>query len=245
MSAFHRGLFFFFALFSTAWVHADEAPSKKDLAADKEQLGKMQALVGKWRGVGQPVRNSTKDSWVEGADWAWSFEGGAALLGQLPEGKYFRSIKLASSDQPGHFVLTATPAEGEPVTYAGQLDESDRLVLVAAETKDGLPQRVSFRFVAGGDRLLVLLERKGGPSNQFVRLAEVGYTRQGSGFGKGSSGPECVVTGGLGTIEVTFEGQKYFVCCTGCRDYFNENAAEVLAEYKARKEAEKAKREMP
>jgi YHS domain-containing protein len=50
------------------------------------------------------------------------------------------------------------------------------------------------------------------------------------------------VTGGTGSIEVSYEGQTYYVCCTGCRDYFNENPAEVLAQYAARKEAERAKR---
>ena len=163
----------------------------------------------------------------------------------LPSGKYFRSIKLVPGEKAGDYVLIGTPAEGEPLKYAGQLDNEQRLVLQAQEPREGLPERVSMRFVAGGDRLLVLLEKKSGLSNQFIRLAEVGYTRQGSGFGQGASGPECVVTGGLGTIEVTFEGQKYFVCCTGCRDYFNDNPAEVIAEYKARKAAEKAKRAAP
>ena len=93
-----------------------------------------------------------------------------------------------------------------------------------------------------GDRLLVLLEKKSPASDQFVRLAEVGYTRQGSGFGQGTSGRECVVTGGLGTIEVTHKGQTYYVCCTGCRDYFYEKPDEILAEYVARKAAEKAKK---
>ena len=85
------------------------------------------------------------------------------------------------------------------------------------------------------------LERKSPNSDLFVRLAEVGYTRQGSGFGKGSTQRECVVTGGLGTIAVTHNGQTYYVCCTSCRDYFNESPEKVLAEYAARKEAEKAK----
>ena len=44
-----------------------------------------------------------------------------------------------------------------------------------------------------------------------------------------------LVTVGLGTIEVTHNGQTYHVCCTGCRDYFNENPEKVLAEYKAKK----------
>jgi ribosomal protein L24E len=76
-------------------------------------------------------------------------------------------------------------------------------------------------------------------------MAEVGYTRKGSGFGKGSSGPECVVTGGFGSIEVMHDGQKYYVCCTGCLEYFKDSPDEVIAEYKARKAAEQAEREQP
>lgn len=52
---------------------------------------------------------------------------------------------------------------------------------------------------------------------------------------------ECVVTGGLGTMPVTFEGQTYYVCCTGCRDYFNDGPAKVLAEYRQRLEERKKK----
>ena len=51
---------------------------------------------------------------------------------------------------------------------------------------------------------------------------------------KTSAQRECVVTGGLGTIEVTHNGKTYYVCCTGCRDYFNENAEKVLAELAAK-----------
>jgi YHS domain-containing protein len=31
------------------------------------------------------------------------------------------------------------------------------------------------------------------------------------------------------------EGKTYYVCCTGCRDYFNEDPAAVLEEYRERK----------
>ena len=105
-----------------------------------------------------------------------------------------------------------------------------------------MPLRVSIRVVAGGDRLVMLLERKSAISDRYARIAEVGYTRKGSEFGKGSSQPECVVTGGLGTIQVTFEGQMYFVCCAGCRDLFEQKPAEILAEYRERKEAERKKK---
>ena len=76
----------------------------------------------------------------------------------------------------------------------------------------------------------------------FARLAEVGSTRKGSSFAKNAaSGPECVVTGGLGTIAVEHDGKTYFVCCGGCRDLFNEDPEGVLADYRERKAAERAR----
>jgi hypothetical protein len=231
------------ALVLAASSVAADAPAN-DADDDKAQLAKVQQLVGKWRGVGQPQRGSTKDSWIEQADWAWSFADGISLFAKLPEGKYFQKIKLVRGEQEGDYTLLATPAAGgEPLSYAGTLDEAGKLQFTATEPRDGLPHRISFRFVAGGDRLLVLLERKSELADQFVRLAEIGYTRQGSGFGKGTTGPECVVTGGFGSIEVMHNGQKYYVCCTGCLEYFKESPDEVIAEYKARKEAEKVKKD--
>jgi hypothetical protein len=91
----------------------------------------------------------------------------------------------------------------------------------------------------------VLYEREAGKDNagnpRYVRLAEVGSTRRGSDFAKGSGGPECIVTGGLGTIEVQHQGRTYFVCCTGCRDAFNDDPEAAIAEYRDRKAAEKKK----
>jgi YHS domain-containing protein len=54
-------------------------------------------------------------------------------------------------------------------------------------------------------------------------------------FGKGVQEVVCIVSGGKGTMPVSFEGQTYYVCCTGCRDYFNENAAAIVAEYASKK----------
>jgi len=214
-------------------------PDNSPATVQKEQLSKLQSLVGQWRGVGQPQRSSTKDTWVEEADWAWQFDKEApSLVGKLPKGKYFRELRLAAAAGDGQYTIKATPAAGgEPIAYLGSLDKDGQLLLATQQPREGLPQRLSFRFVAGGDRLLLLMEKAGTSGGQFVRLAEVGYTRQGSGFGKNVAQRECIVTGGLGTIEVTHNGKTYFVCCTGCRDYFNENPEKVLAEFAGKKKA--------
>jgi YHS domain-containing protein len=73
-------------------------------------------------------------------------------------------------------------------------------------------------------------------------MAEVGFTRKGGNFAKLVVERECVVTGGAGTIQVSHNGKTYWVCCTGCRDLFNDNPEQVLAEYWARKEEEKKKK---
>jgi hypothetical protein len=204
-------------------------------ADQKQQLSKFQPLVGAWRGVGQPQRGSTKDSWTEEADWSWNFDkDGPSLACKQLKGKYFSHLWLMAAPN-GYYVLGATPAEGGAVIrYTGRLDNQGQLVLTTDQPRDDLPRRLSFRFAAGGDRLLLLLEKPGAVSGQFARLAEIGYTRQGSGFGKNVTQRECIVTGGLGTIEVTHAGKSYYVCCTGCRDYFNENPEKVLAEFAAR-----------
>src|SRR5687767_478633 len=115
--------------FPAALLAADDQPPT-DLAAQKERLAKMQLLVGEWRGVGQPQRGSTKDSWIAEAQWAWSFdEGAAALVGALPKGRYFKSLKLTPGKEAGAFELAAALAdEDATITYTGKLDETDRLI---------------------------------------------------------------------------------------------------------------------
>lgn len=223
----------------------DKPASEAELAVQKEQLGKIQKLIGGWKGVGQPQRGSTKDSWTEQADWAWKFSPArTTMFARTEQSKYFAKVEMVAEGKAGEYTLLATPKDGgEAITYQGSLDKDERLVLEQKSAPAGMPQRISLRFVADGKRLLMLYEGKTQFSDQLVRLAEVGYTRVGSGFGQGAQGPECVVTGGAGTMAVEYMGQKYYVCCTGCRDYFNADPAKALAEYKERKEEERKEKE--
>jgi hypothetical protein len=224
---------------------ADDKPATDaELAIQKERLGKIQKLIGGWKGVGQPQRGSTKDSWTEQNDWAWKFSPQrTTMFARTEQSKYFSKVEMIAG-KAGEYTLLATPKDGgEAVAYQGTLDKDERLVLENKEAPAGMPQRISLRFVADGKRLLMLYEGKTQFSDQLVRLAEVGFTRVGSGFGQGAQGPECVVTGGAGTMVVEYLGQKYYVCCTGCRDYFNADPAKALAEYKERKEEERKEKE--
>lgn len=226
----------------------DQGNAKQDKAAseaaDKAALADIQNMfIGEWRGVGQPRRGSSRDSWIETANWSWKFANGHAFLAfNASDSKYYASGRIMPGDAVGKFTLVGVTAEGKEETFAGTRDEDGTLTFVSTDAAADRPAKITLRNVASGDRLLVLLERRLS-EDRFTRLAEIGYTRLGSDFGQGtSSGPECVVTGGLGTIPVEHKGETYYVCCTGCQDLFNEDPERILAEYAQRKADEKAKK---
>lgn len=218
---------------------ADEPSS---IGSDKRVLAPAQAYIGEWKGVGQLKRGSNQGAWTEESEWAWRFENGRAeIVAQLNNDKYYVQWQLQAADHPKGFVLLATPAGKTSVQrFTGAMADGG-LVFAADQPQEDQPARISLRIVAGGDRLIVLYERRLGGT--YTRLAEVGSTRKGSSFAKNvSTGPECVVTGGLGTIAVEHQGKKYYVCCTGCRDLFNDDPEGVLADYRERKAAERARK---
>ena len=45
----------------------------------------------------------------------------------------------------------------------------------------------------------------------------------------------AVGLGGAGTMTVSYNGQTYYVCCTGCRDAFLAEPEKFIAKAKAKK----------
>lgn len=241
---------------------ADEQDSPTTSAGQVEALAAFRDLVGSWRGVGQPQRGSTRGAWVERGQWQWRFDDDRAVLAfDSPQGKLIRAAELRPADEPQEFVLAIRAPDSEipaedtasdkpaasaaaadklvEIIYRGQPDETGRLVVSTDDPPEGLPARITIALVASGDRLVMLLERKAPAGERYFRLAEVGYTREGSQFGKGTTQPECVVTGGHASIAVEHQGRTYYVCCGGCRDLFNDDPDKTLAEYRQRKAAER------
>jgi len=223
-----------------------DAPSPetaRQLAIEKASLAPLQSYVGNWRGAGQIKRGSTQGAWAEESDWAWQFaDGHAALSFKSPQGKYFSSGRVIPGEKAKEFVLIGILPDGKTEErYLGSFAEAERLVFKAKAPVEGRPAQISLRQVAGGDRLVVLFEKQIEGTEQFTRLSEVGYTRKGSGFGGGTSFPECVVTGGYANMSIEHKGQKYNICCEGCRDLFEMDPEGVLAEYKERKAKEREK----
>lgn len=199
--------------------------------ASQEALAEFNSLVGGWRGVGMPQRGSRKGAWLEKANWVWDFSDGVALKYQIDNGKLLETASLTYNPATKTYHLRGKFADEEVREYSGQL-EGKKLTLESSPDEDGyIHQMVITRL--NSKRTLVLHQRRRDGQQLLMRVAEVGYTREGTSLAvEGAGEPECVVTGGKGTTAVTYKGQTYYVCCTGCRQAFDEDPEGVIAEYK-------------
>lgn len=221
--------------------HAADSPEKTIAPqAAVAALQPFQKLIGEWRGIGQPQRGSNRGSWQETASAVWNLKSDpAGIRWQSAEGKLWQSWLLAPGDEQHPFQLILQVDDQTERRYAGKL-EGARLILETAATPQNEVHRLTFTWL-GNDRTLILAEKRGAQQSFYQRVAEVAYQRQGTRLAaKDGNGPECVVTGGLGTIAVTHEGKTYYLCCTGCRDAFNDDPVGILKEWAERQKKKTA-----
>ena len=228
-----------FAVVRLPAEEADAKPEKKSkfkpTAESKEiqeALTEFNSLIGEWRGVGMTKRNSTSGAWKESAQWVWDFD--ASPLGiryEVKDGKLIEQGILSFDPKQNQFTLAVVSPDETERQYVGQLDEK-KLVLETTTGEEEEGYRLTITLL-NEKRTLVLHEKRRAGQTFYSRVAEVGYTREGTRLADPGAGePECLVTGGYGSMKVMFEGETYYVCCTGCLQAFQEDPAGVVAEYK-------------
>jgi hypothetical protein len=222
-------------------VHADDPASESTKPATIQALHEYNVLIGGWRGVGQPKRGSQVGAWQERADSVWELKPkSTGIRWTVDAGKQWKNALLGFDESTKQFTLSTKLPDDSTRTYQGKVEDGRLIMESESDGKD--VHRVTWT-VLNENRITVLLEKRPEQQSFFTRVAEIGYQRDGTRLAvAGSSGPECVVTGGLGTIAVTHKGKTYYVCCTGCRDAFNDDPEGILADYQKRKAEEKAKK---
>ena len=211
-------------------VFAADPPAKR---TSKEALQALNDLVGSWRCTGTP-EGKKKEFWTESMEWQWQFKGDEAWMKvAFEKGKHFAGGELRFLPDKDQYQLTLQTVDKEKLMFAGSLKDK-ALTLDREDESAKETQRLVFTFLHP-NRFLYRYETKAADARAFAKLYQVGATKNGVPFAEGETGPECIVSGGLGTMQVSHKGKTYYVCCSGCRDAFNENPAKVVAEYLKKK----------
>jgi YHS domain-containing protein len=205
----------------------------------------LEYLVGSWKGQAVPKERNAKSfrGWPEVHTWAWIFQKGkpTGMKLTIQGGKTLVEGTLIHDPSTNHFRLEAkSPSPSQPLVFEGNLDTSGKQLELTqvhkAEARgDATTLRILLRPNADFIRYTMSIDRKDATDTQFTRTAEVGLTKEGESFAAGSSAserPKCVVTGGAAAMTMSYQGVTYPICCTGCRDEFNENPEKYIKKAK-------------
>src|SRR5262245_59844674 len=197
----------------------------------KEALQPFNDLIGSWKATCTPEGTAAERQagfWIEKVSWEWQFKSGDAWLKfTIDNGKQYKGGELRYQPASDDYRLTLQPVSGPAQTFTGKLAGKK----LALERTDGAEaQRLTVTLLHHNRYLYEFATKRPGQLD-FAKRWRAGATKEGEAFAAaGSSGPECIVSGGLGTIRVTHKGQTYHVCCTGCRDEFLADPEKYIRE---------------
>jgi hypothetical protein len=233
----HKAIFSFTAIviFGIAGVADDKPKAKKPL----EALQPFNEFIGPWRGDGQleNADSAKQRDWRESVSWSWKFKGDDAWITvAFGKGRYLKNGEIHYLPDKDKYELTLETKDGKRLVFSGALVKEGRSFVAERVDEDKKEtQRITFDLV-GDIRFTYRFEHKPESRTTFIRDYRVGATREGESLASSKDNrPKCVVSGGLGTIAVSYKGTTYYVCCTGCRDAFNENPEKYIKEFEANK----------
>ncbi|MDB5353314.1 MAG: hypothetical protein JWN86_4561 [Planctomycetota bacterium] len=199
-------------------------------------------LIGGWKGQGIPAKNRLK-GWPEQHMWAWKFVKGkpVGLSVEIKGGKFLAKGQLKHDDKGGLYTLEGTDTDGKPVVFSGKLDEDTQILSIERQDAPAElgKERVDIALNQNKIRYTMRLFRQEPDAPQFALVYDANLGKDGESFAAGGAAadlPKCIVTGGAGGMTVAFEGKSYPICCTGCRDEFNDNPAKYVKKYLLRLE---------
>jgi hypothetical protein len=220
-------------------THAALPADGPNQRSPKQALQPFNELIGDWKGTGTPA-GSRDQFWTETLSLEWQFKGTDAWLKfAFEKSRNFTGGELRYLADKDLYQLTLRPAAKEkvPLVFTGRL-KNRVLTVERKDEKANETQRLVFRMLHP-ERFVYHCEAKKPGRALFSKVYQVGCTRMGVEFAKGDGRPECVVSGGLGTIQVSYMGQTYYVCCSGCRNEFNADPGKYVKEFNERKRKKK------
>lgn len=211
-------------------------------------LQPFQILLGQWRWVTKkkfgdfPRRG-------EDLDWVWDFrsdKGHPALAAHSATNPYYRELRLTYLSDEATFQLTVEDENknrrllrgtwtngGQPKEESDgkRLQRSYRIQLTQVEPAAGEQWQMTLSQL-DNNQYVVDLKKRTETGKTFGPLDVLNQQRVGTSFALADSdnpGPKCIISGGLGSMSVTYRGKSYPVCCTGCAAAFNDDPERWLA----------------
>jgi hypothetical protein len=220
-----------------ASVNALGAVDDEDDSSPKAALQALNEFIGEWKGSGAPEKRRVErgESWEETVSWSWRFKkDDMALAMAVKNGRYWKSGELRYVPDKKRYQFTAIDKKDSKLAFSGELKDG-YLVLERTDPDSKETQRISMNSAGDGVRFIYRYAHKPDGRTLFVKDYQVACTKVGESFAAKEKKAECPVSGGLGTIAVSYNGKTYYVCCSGCRDAFNENPAKYVKEFEAKK----------
>ncbi|MBS0263373.1 MAG: hypothetical protein JSS02_15635 [Planctomycetes bacterium] len=223
-------------------------PNEKRSQAIVTALQPFQLLLGQWRWITNK-KFEGKNKSGEDLAWVWDFKHDPqqpALTSQSETHPYIRQLWFSFQPEENTFQVQVRPVEGpdremqgtwtedgEPREEADgkRVQHSYKLQLTQVTPAEGDQWQIVFSQL-DNDQYLLTLSRKAASSKQFSQLDVVRQQRLGTSFAVADSdnpGPKCIISGGLGSMSVTYKGKSYPVCCSGCAAAFNDDPERWLA----------------
>ena len=204
----------------------------------RNALQALNEFIGTWNGTGGPdkPRPDPRDAtWKETITWSWRFKGDDAWLTfEVKGGKHLAGGEVRYDPAQKLYRLTATDAKKQRLDFDGHFEKS-YLVFERQDQPTGETQTLTLNTAAEGARLVYRYATRPKGRTVATKVYAVAATKEGESLAANQKKNECVITGGRGTIAVSFMGETFYVCCSGCRDAFNENPEKYIAEFKAKK----------
>jgi len=198
----------------------------EDLAKAKKALGEVQDFIGLWKLEGTQKVGADIKAWTEKVTWGWKFKDGDAwITADFAEGKgkFFTAGELRYDVEKKKYLLTLTSTDKTEQVFEGDLGKTGGLKLERKDAKTADMYRLTLTTLAEGIRFQFKFEKQDGGKGLFANVFALNGNKDGESFAGGAKKPECIVSGGAASIQVTSGGKTYFVCCSGCKDEFNAN----------------------
>ncbi len=234
---------------STNTTAKKKVPPEKQLDDVKKALKPIQVVLGPWHAIIDKTKSYEDLQWV----WDWKTDRAqpALALATKEDGAYFKTARLTYLVEDEKFQMTLTDKDGKQRVLQGTFtaEPTDK----PGEDKKQTPQRTyKLQLTETGDAkdrwqivmnqqdnnryLFELAQLRG---SRFVRFDTMASQREGTSFALDDSDfkeKTCVISQGLGTMQVSHKGKSYWVCCSGCKAAFEEDPEKWIAKFEAMQE---------